>query len=93
MNHLLTASLLRPGLCLLLLTGVLEWDDILKAKSAWDTLMWFAALVMMATFLGNLGVVKWFSTSMQGGIGSAGRRKQGGLGVVVELGVGKQVDD
>ena len=27
MNHLLTASLLRPGLCLLLLTGVLAgWD-------------------------------------------------------------------
>ena len=51
---------------------MLEWDDILKAKSAWDTLMWFAALVMMATFLGNLGVVKWFSTSMQGGISAMG---------------------
>lgn len=60
------------GLAVLLLTGVLEWDDILKAKSAWDTLMWFAALVMMATFLGNLGVVKWFSTSMQGGISAMG---------------------
>ncbi len=26
------------GLSLLLLTGVLSWEDILKAKSAWDTL-------------------------------------------------------
>ncbi|MDB5655274.1 MAG: anion transporter, partial [Tardiphaga sp.] len=56
------------GLSLLLITGVLEWEDILKAKSAWDTLVWFAALVMMATFLGNLGLTKWFSVTIQGGI-------------------------
>ncbi|MEI7614611.1 MAG: DASS family sodium-coupled anion symporter, partial [Betaproteobacteria bacterium] len=56
------------GLSLLLLTGVLEWEDILKAKSTWDTLIWFAALVMMATFLGNLGLTKWFSQSIQGSI-------------------------
>lgn len=60
------------GLSLLLLTGVLEWEDILKAKSAWDTLMWFAALVMMATFLGRLGMTTWFSTTIQGGITGMG---------------------
>jgi DASS family divalent anion:Na+ symporter len=60
------------GLSLLLLTGVLEWDDILKAKSAWDTLMWFAALVMMATFLGKLGLTTWFSQTIQGGITQMG---------------------
>jgi DASS family divalent anion:Na+ symporter len=56
------------GLSLLLITGVLDWEDVLKAKSAWDTLIWFAALVMMATFLGNLGLTKWFSLTIQGGI-------------------------
>ena len=56
------------GLGLLLTTTVLEWKDVLAAKSAWDTLIWFAALVMMATFLGNLGVTKWFSLSIQGSI-------------------------
>jgi divalent anion:Na+ symporter, DASS family len=60
------------GLSLLLVSGVLEWEDILKAKSAWDTLMWFAALVMMATFLGNLGLTKWFSQTIQGGISHMG---------------------
>ena len=60
------------GLAILLLTGVLEWEDILKAKSAWDTLMWFAALVMMATFLGKLGVIGWFSKSMELGISGMG---------------------
>ena len=60
------------GLSLLLLTGVLEWEDILKAKSAWDTLIWFAALVMMATFLGKLGLIGWFSLSIQNGINHLG---------------------
>jgi DASS family divalent anion:Na+ symporter len=60
------------GLSLLLITTVLDWEDILAAKSAWDTLIWFAALVMMATFLGNLGLTKWFSQSIQGGITQMG---------------------
>jgi len=66
------------GLALLLITGVLQWEDVLKAKSAWDTLIWFAALVMMATFLGSLGLTHWFSVSIQGGIthlGWPGRRQ------------------
>jgi DASS family divalent anion:Na+ symporter len=36
---------------------VLTWDDVLKEKSAWDTITWFAALVMMATFLNKLGLI------------------------------------
>lgn len=56
------------GLALLLLTGVLSWDDILSEKSAWDTVVWFSALVMMATFLNKLGIVAWLSSSLQTGI-------------------------
>ena len=56
------------GLSLLLLTGVLTWDDILKEKSAWDTITWFAALVMMATFLNKLGLITWFSGMLSNGI-------------------------
>ncbi len=60
------------GLSLLLLTGVLSWDDILKEKSAWDTITWFAALVMMATFLNKLGLITWFSGMLESGIGHLG---------------------
>ena len=56
------------GLALLLLTGVLTWEDVLGEKSAWDTVVWFAALVMMASFLNKLGVVTWLSASLQDGI-------------------------
>jgi divalent anion:Na+ symporter, DASS family len=57
-----TAALV--GLGLLLLTGVLTWQDILQETSAWDTIVWFAALVMMATQLNKLGFIPWFGESV-----------------------------
>jgi len=53
------------GLSILLVTSVLSWNDILSEKSAWDTITWFAALVMMASFLGKLGLTEWFSLQIQ----------------------------
>ncbi|KAG5625413.1 hypothetical protein H5410_010631 [Solanum commersonii] len=50
------------GLSILLLLGVLDWDDCLSEKSAWDTLAWFAVLVGMASQLTNLGIVGWMSS-------------------------------
>ena len=53
------------GLGVLLFSGVLSWDDLLKEKGAWDTVTWFSSLVMMATFLNKLGIIKWFSELVQ----------------------------
>lgn len=53
------------GLSILLITGVLTWQDVLNEKSAWDTLVWFGALIMMASQLNSLGVIAWFSGSIQ----------------------------
>lgn len=52
------------GLVVLLLSGVLTWDDIKKETQAWDTLVWFAVLVMMATQLNALGLIPWLSGEM-----------------------------
>ncbi|KAF5743944.1 Dicarboxylate transport 2.1 [Tripterygium wilfordii] len=58
------------GLSILLLLGVLDWDDCLSEKSAWDTLAWFAVLVGMAGQLTNLGIVTWMSDSVATGLQS-----------------------
>jgi len=60
------------GLGILLLTGVLSWDDILGNKGSWDTITWFAALVMMASFLGKLGLVSWMAQTVGAGIDNLG---------------------
>ncbi|NOG72419.1 DASS family sodium-coupled anion symporter [Roseicella sp. DB1501] len=60
------------GLFALIITGTLDWDDVLSEKSAWDTLVWFGALVMMAEQLNKVGVIAWFSDSLKDGIVAAG---------------------
>jgi len=58
-----TAALI--GLVILLLSAVLSWDDVIREKEAWNTLMWFATLIMMASFLNSLGLAAWFSGWVQ----------------------------
>lgn len=58
-----TAALM--GLGVLLTTRVLAWDELTGDRDVWNTAVWFATLVMMATFLNELGLVGWFS----GGVG------------------------
>ncbi|WP_274850485.1 DASS family sodium-coupled anion symporter [Serratia marcescens] len=65
-----TAALI--GLAVLLATGVLSWEDVLKHKGAWDTVVWFSALVMMASFLGKLGLIGWLSQTVGNGIDRMG---------------------
>ncbi|MCB1119388.1 MAG: DASS family sodium-coupled anion symporter [Chlamydiia bacterium] len=49
------------GLVLLLITGVLSWQDIKKEEAAWETLIWFSTLLMMAKQLHAFGLTTWFS--------------------------------
>ncbi|MDJ0589117.1 MAG: DASS family sodium-coupled anion symporter [Pleurocapsa sp. MO_226.B13] len=54
-----TTSLI--GIVLLLLTRVLTWRDIIQEQKAWDIFIWFSILLMMATFLSQLGFIDWIS--------------------------------
>jgi L-tartrate/succinate antiporter len=49
---------------LMLLLGVLTWDDVLKNSGAWNTLVWFATLVALAAGLGRVGFIGWFAQSV-----------------------------
>lgn len=64
--HIHSAVAALAGLTILLLTRVLTWKDILAEKGAWDTFIWLSTLVMMATYLNNLGLVGWFSGTVGG---------------------------
>ncbi len=70
------------GLSLLIITGVLTWQDVLKEKSAWDTIIWFGALVMMANYLNKLGLISWFSSSIESAIGLTGVGWMGAVAIL-----------
>src|SRR6185312_3072377 len=53
------------GLSAILLTRVIDWEDLLAEHRAWDALVWFAGLVMMSDALVSGGVItalssRWF---------------------------------
>lgn len=49
------------GLCVMLILGALQWEDVLTERAAWDALIWFGGLVGMAVMLNTLGLIPWFS--------------------------------
>jgi divalent anion:Na+ symporter, DASS family len=54
------------GICALLLTNVLSWDDVITERSAWDVFIWYGGLVQMAAALGATGITKRFAESTAG---------------------------
>ena len=53
------------GFIILLITGVITWDDAMNEKEAWHTFIWFAGFVMLSKFLSELGVTKWIGLNME----------------------------
>lgn len=52
------------GLCILLLTRALEWNDVISEKEAWHTIVWFSILLVLAAQLNKLGFIPWFGQFM-----------------------------
>ena len=64
-DHLMNATTAAlVVICLMLLTKVVSWDDMLANKQAWNTLAWFATLVALADGLSRTGFVKWFADTI-----------------------------
>jgi L-tartrate/succinate antiporter len=55
-------------ICLMLVTGVMTWEDMISNKAAWNTLAWFATLVALAGGLNKVGFVKWFADGVASGM-------------------------
>ena len=52
------------GVCALLLAEVVTWNELLSDTKAWDALIWFAPLLMMADQLNERGVIGIISGAM-----------------------------
>jgi L-tartrate/succinate antiporter len=63
-----TAALV--AFCLMMLTGVLSWRDVLGYTDAWRVLVWFATLVTLADGLQRVGFLAWFAGRMAADLSS-----------------------
>ncbi len=67
----LNANAIGLGLvAFLFVTGAVAWGEVPKDKAAWDTVVWFGAIISLATGLTKLGFIKWmtvgFAASLSG---------------------------
>jgi len=65
-HHINYAVVALLGICVLLLTGVLSWDDVIGERAAWDVYIWYGGLVRMAEALGETGITKRFAETAAG---------------------------
>src|SRR5688572_5691552 len=49
---------------LMVVSGVVSWDDVIGQKQAWNVLIWFGTLVTLAGGLAETGFVGWLAKTM-----------------------------
>lgn len=55
------AAVALLGIGVLLITGVLDWEDLITEKAAWGVFIWYGGLIRMAEALGQTGITKRFA--------------------------------
>ncbi|MDQ0202628.1 DASS family sodium-coupled anion symporter [Pectinatus haikarae] len=52
------------GLSAMLAAHIIDWNDVLNQKGAWDVLIWMGILVNMAAYLAKLGLMNYFAKTV-----------------------------
>ncbi|MBI3665009.1 MAG: DASS family sodium-coupled anion symporter, partial [Acidobacteria bacterium] len=64
LHHLDATTVAFLGLAVMLLAGVMRWQEVIATTGAWDAMLWFGGLIGMADWLGRLGVTEWFARAV-----------------------------
>jgi DASS family divalent anion:Na+ symporter len=66
LHHINYAVVGLLGISVLVLAGLLDWDDVTGERPAWDVFIWYGGLVRMAEALGETGLTRKFAESVAG---------------------------
>src|SRR5262249_26929286 len=61
-NYINATTVVFVVISLMLVTGVVEFGDIVAEKSAWEVFFYFTSLLTLASGLNEIGFVKWVAT-------------------------------
>ncbi|MGH6629092.1 MAG: DASS family sodium-coupled anion symporter, partial [Burkholderiales bacterium] len=54
------------GSCVLLVSGVISWEDVKSEREAWDVFIWYGGLVQLAGALAETGLMERFAQTVAG---------------------------
>jgi anion transporter len=60
-NYINATMVVLVIVSLLLITGVVEFNDIVAEKSAWEVFLYFTSLLTLASGLNDIGFIKWLA--------------------------------
>lgn len=60
-HHIHYAAVALLGIGVLLLSGVLTWEDVCSERAAWDVFIWYGGLVLLAGALSDTGLTRRFA--------------------------------
>jgi len=52
------------GVCVMLVSRVIDYKDVTEEKGSWDTLIWMGSLTALATGLSKFGLIPWFAKTV-----------------------------
>jgi citrate:succinate antiporter/L-tartrate/succinate antiporter len=61
-NFINATTVVFVVISLMLLTGVIDFNDIITEKSAWEVFFYFTSLLTLASGLNEIGFVKWVAS-------------------------------
>lgn len=69
-------------MALLVILGIIGWDDLLKNKGAWNTLMWYGGILGLSQVLSKAKFFVWLSELMKAQLGGL---NMGGTAITVVI--------
>lgn len=72
LTHMNATGVGMLAVTVLIISGVLTWQDVLQEKGAWDTMFWMGSLIALASALSKSGFIKTVSTMAGDAIQAAG---------------------
>ncbi|WP_058912504.1 anion permease [Entomohabitans teleogrylli] len=50
---------------LMILLGIVSWDDVLKNRGGWNTLVWYGGIISLSSLLSKTGFFKWLAQVLE----------------------------
>ena len=72
LTHIGATPVAMTAVCIMVIVDVINWQDVIKEKGAWDAMFWMGSLMTLATALSKSGIIKWMAESAGAGISSLG---------------------
>lgn len=72
LTHIGATPVAMTAVCIMVIVDVINWQDVIKEKGAWDAMFWMGSLMTLATALSKSGIIKWMAESAGAAISSLG---------------------